>query len=301
MTMKTVVVTGAGGQLGQTLQRDWVASGLGQEFQLRAFSHEELDCSDESALATILEPLQCSAIINAAAYTQVDRAEQEAGLAYSVNEAAVRNLAIWCLQNQARLIHISTDFVFDGKKNSPYEESDLTAPLGVYGKSKQAGEQVLLEAQQNDALDMAMIRASWLYSSHGSNFVKTMLRLMAEKEEARVVIDQVGSPTSTHSLAAVIFALLLNGDAGGIFHWCDGAEISWYDFALAIQKIGLEKGILATRIPVRPIPTEAYPTAAQRPAYSVLDRSRALHELAIQATDWRQELDRVLTEIAIQA
>ncbi len=295
MSTGGVVLTGVGGQLGLTLQQAWPQSGLAATYKLHAFSHSDLDITDEQAIRDCLQDLECSVLVNAAAYTQVDRAEEEEEAAFAVNEAGTRNLARWCEENDSRLVHVSTDFVFDGKHHVPYTESDEPEPLGAYGRSKLAGEKALAEF---DRLDSAIVRASWLYSCHGNNFVRTMLRLMAEKKELKVIIDQVGSPTSTHSLAAVILALVNNEDASGIYHWCDGAEISWYDFAVAIQKLALDQGLLENKIPIHPIPTEAFPTAATRPEYSVLDRTRALEELGVAASDWKRELDRVITELA---
>ncbi|MEQ8953451.1 MAG: dTDP-4-dehydrorhamnose reductase [Gammaproteobacteria bacterium] len=292
--MESAVVTGAGGQLGLTLQLAWAGSPAAEKFDLHPFPRAELDCTERPAIDRALAGLNCRVLINAAAYTRVDQAEQEAEAAHGGNESAVRNLGSWCAENNCRLIHISTDFVFDGKQSVPYSETDATNPLGVYGRSKLAGEQALSEVE---TLDAVILRTSWLYSSYGNNFVKTMLRLMAEKDKLQVVIDQVGSPTSTHSLVKVIMALIHNPSASGIYHWCDGAEISWYDFALAIQRIAIARGLLQHKIPIHPIPTKAYPTAAKRPEYSVLDRAKALDDLNVVSGSWQEELGRVLAEI----
>ena len=294
MTSPLIVVTGATGQLGQTLSRRWSEFPLHQ-YQFKVLDRSELDLHQaESAIAALAE-LRPSVIVNAAAYTQVDKAESDSIGAHRVNAEAVGRIAAWSADNDARLIHISTDFVFDGASKTPYEPSQQANPLGVYGASKLAGEQQIQAlAEQRSAI----IRTSWLYCEYGNNFVTTMLRLMEEKDQLSIVDDQCGSPTSTHGLAALIFAMILNRDAVGIYHWTDGGIISWFEFALEIQKQGVQEGLLSKAIPISPISTSEYPTPARRPAYSVLDRSKTLADFDCSSDDWQAQLNRVLKGLA---
>ena len=294
MTYPLIVVTGATGQLGQTLSRLWLESPLPQ-YQLKALDRSELDLSQAEPAIVALAELRPSVIVNAAAYTEVDKAESDSIDAYQINAEAVGRIAAWSAENGARLIHISTDFVFDGASKAPYEPRQQANPLGVYGASKLAGEQQIQElAKQRSAI----IRTSWLYCEYGNNFVKTMLRLMEEKDQLSVVDDQIGSPTSTHGLAALIFAMILKRNAAGTYHWTDGGSISWFEFALEIQRQGVQEGMLSKAIPISPISTSEYPTPARRPAYSVLDRSRALADFDCPSVDWQAQLNRVLKELA---
>lgn len=274
-----VVLTGANGQLGQCLLTAWQTSGLAERAQLIALTRADLDIADETQVKRVLTTHSPRLIINAAAYTAVDKAESQQQFAVDINAAGPENLARWAAANGgASLIHVSTDFVFDGAATSPYTETSATSPLGVYGASKRDGEQRVLAALPHDSV---ILRTSWLYSEHGANFVKTMLRLMAERDSLSVVNDQIGSPTSAHSLASVILALAeqrLSGapSVSGLTHWSDGGAISWFDFAVEIQRQALELGLLNKPCELRAIPSSDYPTPAQRPAYSVLDRSRLL-------------------------
>ena len=274
-----VVLTGANGQLGQCLLTAWQTSGLAERAQLIALTRADLDIADETQVKRVLSTHSPRLIINAAAYTAVDKAESQQQLAVDINAAGPENLARWAAANGgASLIHVSTDFVFDGAATSPYTEASAAAPLGVYGASKRDGEQRVLAALPHDSV---ILRTSWLYSEHGANFVKTMLRLMAERDSLSVVNDQIGSPTSAHSLASLILALAeqrLSGapSVSGLTHWSDGGAISWFDFAVEIQRQAFELGLLNKPCELCAIPSSDYPTPAQRPAYSVLDRSRLL-------------------------
>ena len=286
-----IVLTGAGGQLGQTLVACWPDSLLSHH-ELIPLMRGELDIADAAAVHSALDALQPALIINAAAYTAVDKAESEAEAAFAINERGVANLAA---SSKCPLIHLSTDFVFDGTVSMPYAENAATAPLNVYGKSKLAGEKALL-AQKPDAM---VIRTSWLYSEYGTNFVKTMLRLMSERDVLSIVNDQIGSPTSTHSLSAIVFSAAgtqLNVAAmpTGIFHWSDGASITWFDFALEIHTQALTLGLLKSPCTLRPIPASEYPTPAARPLYSVMSRARALDEFDCPTNTWQAELTRCL-------
>ena len=289
-----IVLTGAGGQFGQTLVACWPDSLLSQ-YELIPLMRGDLDIADAAAVHSTLDALQPALIINAAAYTAVDKAESEAEAAFAINERGVSNLAA---SSTCPLIHLSTDFVFDGAASTPYAENTATAPLSVYGKSKLAGEKALL-AQKPDAM---IIRTSWLYSEYGTNFVKTMLRLMSERDALSIVNDQIGSPTSTHSLAAVVCSAAstrldsaaMPKEPSGIFHWSDGASITWFDFALEIQTQALALGLLKSRCTLRPIPTSEYPTPAARPLYSVMSRARARAEFDCPTNTWQAELKRCL-------
>ena len=254
---------------------------------------EELDLSKEETIFSFLTSNGPSVIVNCAAYTAVDKAETETRLAKSINDKAVGKIAGWASINLCRLIHISTDFVFDGTKREPYLPLDHARPVGVYGKTKLAGEKQVLDLCDKGTV----IRTSWLYSEFGQNFVKTMIKLMMEKSELGVVDDQIGSPTSTHSLVNLIFNVIERENFCGILHWCDGASISWYDFAVEIQKQAFEQGLLNRKIPLRPLATEEYKTLAVRPAYSVLDRGKTIDQFDVIASDWRAELGKVINRM----
>ena len=294
--MKPVLLlTGGNGQLGQTFQQHWPDSKLAEDYELLAIDVDQLDLSDPTAVANYLVHKQPRLIINGAAYTAVDAAEEDQRAAFAVNEQAVANLASWCAGHQSSLILVSTDFVFDGKAETPYTPADTPAPLGAYGASKLAGEQQL-QARLPEA--GTIVRTSWLYSEYGANFVKTMLRLMGEREELGIVHDQIGSPTSTHSLVAFLYSLISVGTHTGIYHWTDGGSVSWYDFAVAIHEFGMEKGLLENTVELHPLGTAEYPKPARRPAYSVLDRSSSLAVPGCIESEWRIELEKVITALA---
>ncbi|MSR11214.1 MAG: dTDP-4-dehydrorhamnose reductase [Gammaproteobacteria bacterium] len=294
---KSIVVTGSNGQFGATIANLCKAREHPANLEVQVLDRAALDITQPDIVNKVLDELQPDVIINAAAYTQVDKAEAEEAEAHAVNATGAANVARWVAANKARLIHISTDFVFAGNNSRPYTESAEANPLGVYGRSKLAGERLLLEILP---LGSAIVRTSWLYSEHGNNFVKTMLRLMAEREQVSVVNDQIGSPTSTHSLATLLLTMAQTQFQRGIFHWTDGGAISWYDFAVRIQQEALQHNLLSTQIPVKPISTAEYPTAARRPAYSVLDRRRTLSRFTCPGLTWEQQLRHVIVELARQ-
>lgn len=281
---ESVLLLGAGGQLGRLIRES-----APPQVRLQAFGSAELDITDADQLQRACEAYQPTLILNAAAYTAVDRAETEQTRAFAVNAQGPANLAAVAAPT-TRLLHVSTDFVFDGRLRRPYQPEDETAPLGVYGQSKLAGEQALLTARP----DSQVLRTAWLYAAEGANFLNTMLRLMASRDELRVVADQVGAPTSAHTLAKVIWRLAFADAPGGIYHWSDGGSCSWYDFATAIQTEALALGLLEDVIPVLAITTAEYPTPAKRPAYSVLDRSRTCEVIACAGRSWQEELQAVL-------
>jgi len=289
----TVALVGDGGQLGKTLQSDWAASDP-SDFKLHPFSRAELDICSAEQLAQRLDPLNIQLVVNAAAYTQVDKAESEPDQAMAINRDGVARLAQWVADRGSRLIHVSTDFVFDGLTARPRQPSDHTSPLNHYGQSKLAGE---LAVQANCPDRAVILRTGWLYSRHQPNFVTTMLRLMSERERLGVVSDQVGTPTSTHSLGRLIARIARDQKASGVFHWSDAGVASWYDFAVAVQEEALAAGLLQRAIPITPITTADYPTPAVRPAYSVLDKSTSYQRFAMPAIHWREELRQVIAEL----
>ncbi len=291
---QTAVITGAGSQLARCL--GLLAAPAG--WRARHLTRGELDIADSAQVAQALDETAPDCIINTAAHTAVDRAESEPAQAWRVNAQGVANLAGWCRRNDARLIHISTDFVFDGQSAVPYSPGDAEAPLGEYGASKLAGEREMDTLAPGRG---AILRASWLYSEFGSNFVKTMLRLMRERDEIAVVNDQLGCPTSAHTLAALIWRIVEGEPGQGLYHWNDGAAMSWFEFAQEIRRQGLAAGLLRRGTPIRAISSAAYPAAAKRPAHSAMDRSRALAEFNLPAGDWRDALNRVVRALAGQA
>ncbi|SDK24121.1 dTDP-4-dehydrorhamnose reductase [Microbulbifer yueqingensis] len=270
-----------------------------QGWHVTAVGREEFDITHRHSVASIFEQSRPDIIINSAAYTAVDRAEQATEEAYLLNEAAVAELASHAKNFGASFIQLSTDFVFDGKKSEPYDSMDAPSPLNVYGHSKLAGERALFASEVKSSV---VIRTSWVYSCHGSNFVKTMLRLMAERDSLGVVSDQVGSPTWANGLAKAVWTVaghMANSQVPSkpeIFHWADAGVASWYDFATAIQEIALDKGILQRPTEIRPISQKEYPTPAQRPSYSVLDKSKLEQTFNFPAKHWRTQLTLMLDE-----
>lgn len=283
-----VLITGAGGQVGRALQE--TAPGWAE---VVALDRAALDIADPGAIRTALETAAPGVVINAAAYTAVDRAESEEELAFAVNAAAVAALADACAERSARLIHLSTDFVFDGAGSRPYRPDDAPAPRSVYGRSKLAGEAAALGDGRN-----LVIRTAWVYGNHGPNFVKAILRLLAERDELRVVADQIGNPTHARSLAAAIWSLI-ECRAHGLLHFTDAGETSRYEFAVAIRDEALAIGLLDRETAIHPITTDEYPTPAERPAYGALDSGGCWALLGGPAKPWRAELRDMLAGEAL--
>lgn len=287
-----VLITGANGQLGYALQK--TAPGFISDdkstVQVIALTRAEFDLSQPNELAAILTSYQPDVVINAAAYTAVDKAEADQALANTVNALAVAVIAQWCEQQQIPLVQVSTDFVFDGKKSSPYLPDDRTNPLGVYAQTKYGGELAAL----NNCTRSYIVRTGWVYCEQGANFVKTMLRLAAERESLGVVADQVGTPTYAVNLAQMIWKLLSLRPEQKIFHFSDAGVASWYDFAVAIFNEANTQNLLTTIPQVKPIATSDYPTPAQRPAYSVLDKQQTWSLLNIAPEHWRNALSTML-------
>ena len=283
--MTKLVVIGKSGQLA------WEIARLGPEAV--CLGREDVDITSSEDIAAKLDEVKPDAVINASAYTAVDKAESDEENAYLLNQTAVANLAKYCKSNNVFLVHVSTDYVFNGEKGSPYTVDDAIEPQGMYGKTKAAG-----EAEVTSVLPAAsaILRTSWVYSSHGNNFVKTMLRLMAEKPQLGVIDDQIGSPTWAKGLARACVEAASQRTVG-IYHWSDEGVCSWYDFAIAIQQLGLEKGLLQQAVPVKPIPSSAYPTPAKRPHYSVLDKTLTRETFTSPLNHWREQLSAMMDEL----
>lgn len=282
-----VFLVGANGQLGRELQRCLPAG-----TELLAMGSQELDLREAEAVAARVAAFRPQVVINAAAYTAVDRAESEQEVAFAVNGQGAANLAQAARAAGAYCLQVSTDFVFDGAQSRPYQPTDVTHPLGVYGASKLAGEQLALAAYPEG---VAVVRTAWLYSAFGNNFVTTMLRLMGERGSLGVVADQAGTPTWARGLAEALWQMC-RVQSKGIYHWTDAGVASWYDFAVAIQEEGLSCGLLNREIPIQPINTVDYPTPARRPAYSVLDKTGTWAALGMTPPHWRVALRRMLLE-----
>ena len=252
-----------------------------------------LDITDEAAVTQCVTDTTPDVIINAAAYTAVDKAESDAEGAYAVNEHAVSYLANAAKSVGAHLIHVSTDFVFGDVTATPVLPSFPVDPISVYGKSKLAGERQLQSILPKSSL---LVRTAWVYSSHGNNFVKTMLRLMKERGEVGVIADQIGTPTWANSLARALWQGA-NLRSTGVMHWTDAGAASWYDFAQAIMEEGLALGLLDKPATVNPLRTDQYPTPAARPSYSVLELTSTWDSLDMQAAHWRVELRNMMREL----
>jgi len=283
------LVLGGGGQVASA-----VVAAAPAHHQVVARTRAELDIGgDENAIARAMAETGAEWIVNAAAYTAVDLAEDHRAQAIAVNDTAVGVLASAASAAGCRLLHLSTDFVFDGKSNRAYLPNDEAHPLSVYGESKLGGERRVLNAIGSGIV----LRTAWVYAAKGRNFVLTMLRLMREKEQVSVVCDQIGTPTWATSIAAAIWGLIEAQAAGGVYHWTDLGVASWYDFAVAIQDEALARGLLHRAVPVAPIPSNAYPTRAQRPTFSVLDTGSTRALVKVPARYWRHNLRTMLDEL----
>ncbi|MDH4275558.1 MAG: dTDP-4-dehydrorhamnose reductase [Gammaproteobacteria bacterium] len=284
---RTVLITGAKGQLGWELQRR-----APQGYTLIAVDADVLDITNTDKVLDFVSQHKPTVIINCAAYTAVDKAEHESSLAYAVNALGAENLALAAHDLAARFVHISTDFIFDGLQTRPYATTDTPAPLGVYGASKLEGEQRVMEAYDQSAI----VRTAWVYSAHGHNFVKTMLRLMRERDEVRVVADQIGTPTWASHLAQTVWSIAKH-KMQGVYHYTDAGVASWYDFAVAVYEEAQALGLLTRDVAVRPIRTVDYPTPARRPVCAVLDKSALWAMPEINVAHWRVGLRQMLQDL----
>ena len=283
--MKTILVTGANGQLGSEIRQ---LESTYSNYDFLFLDRDDLDITDEKAVKYFFKENEISFCINAAAYTAVDNAEKDSENAFLLNATAVKYLAENALKNNCKLIQISTDFVFDGTANLPLKETDQPNPISVYGASKLKGEEFALE---NEAL---VIRTSWLYSIFGNNFVKTMLRLGSEREELNIIADQIGTPTYAKDLAETILFLIDKIETEklfGLYHFSNDGTTSWFDFAAEIFKIS------GTNCKANPIPTEQYPTPAQRPKYSLMDKSKIVNDFGIELKDWKLSLAECIEKL----
>jgi len=282
------LLTGSSGQLGRELRRT-----LPDDIDLVAPPRSEMDLRDAEKVARTVAQSGAELIINAAAYTAVDRAEDEPELAYAVNGDGPGHLARAMGRQGGRMIQISTDFVFSGESGSPYTPDSPTGPAGVYGASKLEGErQVLAELPKSSVI----VRTAWVYSRYGQNFVKTMLRLLTEREQIEVVADQVGSPTWAFGLAQTIWSVASHHETAGIFHWTDAGVASWYDFAVAIRDEARQLGRLKCDCRIEPTTARERGSKAPRPPYSVLDKSSMWNLLGQRSRHWRAQLRSMLQE-----
>lgn len=286
--MKTVLVTGANGQLGNSLR---ALSGRYSSYAFLFTDVDELDICDKEAVRAYVNGNQVDYILNCAAYTAVDKAEDNEALCLRINADAVRNLGEAASEAGARILHISTDYVFDGTAHTPYVETEPTCPVSVYGRTKLAGEEALLSV----CPDAAIIRTAWLYSEYGRNFVKTMLRLGKEREEIYVVFDQIGTPTYAGDLAEAMCKVLEASERGafqpGIYHYSNEGVCSWYDFTVKI----LQMAGLPCR--VKPIESKDYPSPAVRPPYSVLNKKKIKAAYGLAIPHWEESLRRCMAAL----
>ncbi len=288
-----VLITGAQGQVGQELMQSAPPS-----WQVSAFGSQQLDISDAQRVLDNIRQVQPQLIINAAAYTAVDKAESDSDRAYAVNQQGAHNLATAAQSIDCPLLHISTDYVFDGKHKQPYTEHDTPAPNSVYGDSKWQGEQAITAICRQHII----LRTSWVFGLHGNNFVKTMLRLGQERDALSIVSDQIGGPTSARSIAQALWQVARqyqsSGDCPwGTYHFSGSSTCSWHDFACEIFTQATTLGLIAKTPKLNPIKTCDYLTPAQRPAYSVLDNTKINQQLNITQSDWKSELNLVLREL----
>ncbi len=318
-----ILITGANGQLGSHLSSH-LSSQLSRraqaaltaplhQLEVVALDRNQFDLSQPQQLAATLDAIQPNIIINTAAYTAVDKAEQERELAFAVNAHSPAAIAAWCAQNNAALIHYSTDYVFDGSKRTPWLESDATNPLSVYGASKRAGEEAIQALIKSEGLAAITLRTSWVYAAHGKNFLLTMLKLAKDRQESlaplTVVDDQLGAPTTVDFLADVTFDLIGNAsDAGaivnalqhkaGIYHCTMAGEVTWRGFAQRIFEIAVEKGLLRVAPAVNPTSTAAYNAPAPRPLYSVMSNEKRVNTFSVNyggiELTWQDGLNQTL-------
>lgn len=284
-TAAKILITGGNGQVGSEF-RD--LQSFYPDYTFILLSRAQLDITDNEAVYSALQKFQPQYVVNCAAYTAVDKAEADREAAMLINSTAVGNLAGLCKLNQCKFIHISTDYVFDGNATKPLTENDAVRPVNYYGETKWRGEQ--LTAKCNP--DALIIRSSWVYSHHGSNFVKTMIKLMHERNVISVVNDQIGSPTYAADLAGAILQVVRSEKwIPGSYHFSNTGTVSWYEFAVEIKRL------INSSCVVSAITTDQYPTLAKRPAYSVLDTTKIQRTYGIQPEDWRRSLKKCIGKV----
>ena len=283
-----VLITGAGGQLGQAL-----LASVPEDIEALAAARRDLDVTNARHVEEYIEAHCPELIVNTAAWTAVDKAESDPDGARLVNHDGARNLAAAAAAKDIRMIQLSTDFVFDGSQPVPFSPADSPGPVNVYGATKLDGERAVRSQLPDAAI---VLRSSWVYGTQGSNFLLTMLRLLREASPVRVVVDQVGTPTSTASLARAVWAFAASSTLSGTFHWTDAGVASWYDFADAIAAEGAASGHLPARRHPVPIYSEEFPTAARRPRYSVLDTRATTEAIGLVPQHWRLELAETMRQ-----
>jgi dTDP-4-dehydrorhamnose reductase len=285
------VITGAAGQLGRALARS-----VPSDVEASCMERTDLDVTNDGAVAALLDSLCPNVLLNAAAYTAVDRAESDPARAFEINAQAVASLAKRCAERNIKLVHVSTDFVFDGSLGRPYRPDDATHPLNVYGQSKLLGEQHI---RAQPGLDWRIVRTSWVYAAEGRNFVLTMLKLLKERSVVRVVADQIGTPTSAASLAGCVWRAAHDSGASAVLHFSDAGVASWYDFAMAIYEEARAAGLLRRDVQILPIGADEYPTPATRPSYGVLEKRATLERLQVEPIHWRAALRSVVRQVRL--
>lgn len=290
-----ILVAGGQGQVGSALAQ----LGKEQRLELVALVRSELDITDSASIAAAFEKYQPELLINAAAYTAVDKAESEAELAYAINETATALLADACAAANIPMLHISTDYVFDGSKEGLYTEADSVNPLGVYAKSKEAGERALRERVERHII----LRASWVFGVQGNNFVKTMVRLAKDRDRLTVVADQFGGPTSARGIAQTLLTIAVQYEktvavAWGTYHYCQKPYVSWHQFAQAIIDRATHLGLVDHHVELAPIPSSEFPTPVTRPANSRLNTSKIETTFKTTISDWWADLEMILESIA---
>jgi dTDP-4-dehydrorhamnose reductase len=285
------LITGANGQLGRSMAR--LLASCKEEFQV--LSSADLDITDASAVNSTLDLIKPDIVINAAAYTAVDKAESEPDVAHRVNEVGPALLASWCAENAARFVHVSTDYVFSGEGRVAWKETDAVDPQSVYGASKLAGEKAVLAA----CPEAVILRTSWVFSEYGNNFVKTMVKLARQRDQLSVVSDQIGCPTYAGDIAKAIYSLLhrdVTEKLVGIYHFSGDVAVSWWAFAREVHQQALRAGLIERCPELIAIPSSEYPTPAARPAFSVLDCSQAV-AVGVVLSDWKIALEAVICSI----
>lgn len=289
-----ILITGAQGQVGKEL----VTIANQQGFDVVAAGRNDLDITKLENIESYINVQQADIVINAAAYTAVDKAEEEQDFAYTINRDGAANLATVCAKKNIPLLHISTDYVFDGTKTIAYSESDEVSPLGIYGISKWQGE----EGIRQYCPQHIILRVAWVFGAQGNNFVKTMLRLVKDRDEINVVADQFGGPSPAKDIAETLITLIEQYQKEknlewGTYHYCGVDKTNWCDFAKEIFKQAKDKGLIEKEIKVNAITTEQYPTPAKRPSNSMLDCSKIKNTFGIEMPNWKKALNQVLTEL----
>ena len=289
-----ILVAGGQGQVGSALEQQGIEQGL----DLVALGRADLDICSEESIASAFDKYQPDLLINAAAYTAVDKAESEPELAYAINETATGLLADACAARDIPMLHISTDYVFDGTKDSPYVETDPVNPIAVYAKSKEAGERALRERLERHII----LRTSWVFGLQGNNFVKTMVRLAKDRDRLTVVADQFGGPSSARGIAEALLTIAAQYQSGskvawGTYHYCQKPYVSWHEFAQAVVARAIELGLVDHEVEVAPIPSSEFPTPVVRPKNSRLDTNALAAAFGVKDSEWALDVDQVLESL----